>query len=149
MLFALVRGAITGLLKQLGVIVGVVVAILFTNITTPLLSKFLTWVSSGAINLDQTLLYAITFVIIVLLIYILSILLHKTTKFLKIVWLDRIGGALFCSFKYAMIVSLLLNIYQGLCEKFEIVPYKFEGITYDTVLNILPSILSFSESYGF
>ena len=72
LLFAVVRGAITGIFRQLGILVGVVVALLFTKLLSSLFSDFVYWLTSGATRLEGTLYYTLVFVSIVLLAFIIS-----------------------------------------------------------------------------
>lgn len=149
MLFALVRGAITGLMKQLGIILGVIFALLFTKLLSPFVGEFVSWITSGKTVLEGTLLYAIVFVTIVLLTHLIAILIHKTTKALKIAWIDRLGGAIFSCAKYLVIASIMLNLYVGGYKAvYDKEPEPLQGESYKLVLEVAPAIMNFAGEYG-
>lgn len=149
LIFAVVRGAITGIFRQVGVLVGVVIALLFTKILSSSLSDLVYWITSGATRLEGTLYYTLVFVAIVLITYIISILLHKTSKALKIVWIDRMAGAIFGGAKILLIVGVLLNIYVGIHTKiFGAPPAPIECYSYEPLLKSVSVVMDFVGNYG-
>ena len=149
LIFAVVRGAITGIFRQLGVLVGVVVALLFTRLLSSLFSDFVYYLTSGGTRLEGTLYYTIVFVVIVLLTYIISILLHKTTKALKIAWIDRMAGAVFGGAKVLLLVGVLLNVYVGIYKYiFSTPPAPIEAYSYEPLLKSVSVVMDFVGNYG-
>ena len=149
LIFAVVRGAITGIFRQLGILVGVVIALLFTKILSSGLSDLVYWITSGGTRLEGTLYYTLVFVAIVLITYIISILLHKTSKALKIVWIDRMAGAIFGGAKMLLIVGVLLNIYVGIHTKmFGAPPTPVECYSYEPLLKSVSVVMDFVGNYG-
>ena len=147
LIFALVRGAILGIFRQLGVLVGVVLALLFTGILSTLFSDLVYNITSGATRLEGTLYYSLMFVAIVLITYLISILLHKTSKVLKIGWIDRLLGAAFGGVKVLMIVGIVLHIgiYKGIYNQ---PPTPFEGVTYTPIVDSVSAIMKFVTDHG-
>ena len=149
LLFAVVRGAITGIFRQLGILVGVVVALLFTKLLSSLFSDFVYWLTSGATRLEGTLYYTLVFVSIVLLAFIISILLHKTTKALKIAWIDRLAGAIFGGVKMLLIAGVLLNVYVGIYKSlFNTMPAPIESYSYEPLLKSVSVVMDYVGNYG-
>lgn len=149
LIFALVRGAILGIFRQLGVLVGVVLALLFTGILSTLFSDLVYSITSGATRLEGTLYYSIMFVAIVLITYLISILLHKTSKVLKIGWIDRLLGAAFGGLKLLMIVGIVLHIYIGIYKGiYNQPPTPLEGVTYTPIVDSVSAIMKFVTDHG-
>ena len=148
-LFAVVRGAITGIFRQLGILVGVVIALLFTKLLSSLFSDLVYNLTSGGTRLEGTLYYTLVFVVIVLLTFIISILLHKTTKVLKIAWVDRLAGAAFGGVKMLLIAGVLLNVYEGIYKSiFDTPPTPIESYSYEPLLKSVSVVMDFIGNYG-
>lgn len=149
LLFAVVRGYITGLIRQLGILLGIVLGIVFSSMLAPLMIEFLSFVSGGNWNLGNRAATIFAFILIFLLTYIIGHVMHKTASTLKVGWLDRLGGALFSIAKYLLIISLLLNIYK--------IGYEFisgkeapaaAGVTYDKAIRFAPLVIGYAEDSG-
>ena len=148
-IFAFVRGAISGIFKQLGILVGVVLALLFTGLLSSLFSDLIFNITSGGTRLEGTLCYAIVFVTIVLLSYIVSILLHKTSKAMKIGWIDRIAGAFFGGAKLLLILGVVISIYEGVYRSLlKTAPPEVESIIYKPLLEYVSVVIDFIGNYG-
>lgn len=146
LLFAAVRGYITGLVRQLGVLLGILLGIVFSSIVAPYLKDFVAFISADnwAISLRAATILA--FILIFLLTYIIGHLMHKTASALKAGWLDRLAGTLFSVAKYLLIISLLLNIYQTGYEYVSGKPAPVpKGITYDRIIRFAPVIIGYAE----
>ncbi len=148
-IFAFVRGAISGVFKQLGVLVGVVLALLFTGLLSTLFSDLIFKITSGGTRLEGTLYHSIMFVTIVLISYLVSILLHKTSKAMKIGWIDRSFGALFGGVKLLLILGVGINIYEGVYRTLlKTSPPKVESIIYKPLLEYVSVVIDFIGNYG-
>lgn len=149
LIFAIVRGAIIGIFKQLGVLVGVVLALLFTRVCSSLVSDLVYWITSGGTRLEGTLFYAIVFVAIVLLTYIVSILLHKTSKAMNIGWINSLAGALFSAVKFMLLTGVLLKIYlsvySAVCGA---EPPPIKGVLYEPLMQSFSALMDFVGNYG-
>ena len=149
LLFALVRGYITGLVRQLGVLLGVILGIVFSSMTAPLLIEFLAFISGDNWHLGLRSATILAFVLIFLLTYIAGHLIHKTATTFKVGWLDRLCGALFGTVKYLLVISLLLNIYK---RGYEFISGNAApaptGGTYDKVIRFAPLVIGYAEETG-
>ncbi|MBO5720403.1 MAG: CvpA family protein [Bacteroidales bacterium] len=149
LIFAVVRGAITGIFKQIGVMVGVVVALLFTRLVSSLFSDLVYWITSGGTRLEGTLYYTLVFVSLVLLTFIVSILLHKTSKALKIAWINRVAGAIFGGVAMLLIIGVLLNVYVGLYKYvYHVEPEPIASYSYEPLLQSVSVVMDFIGNYG-
>ncbi|MEG1999568.1 MAG: CvpA family protein, partial [Bacteroidales bacterium] len=105
LMFSLVHGFISGLLKQIGIIFGLILGVLFTNLLSPYTEQILAWASNERVHATEHVSYVITFVVIFLAVNIAALFMYKTSQALKIGWIDHLGGALFGFVKYLLIVS--------------------------------------------
>ena len=146
LLFAAVRGYITGLVQQLGVLLGIVLGIVFSSMLAPLLVDFLSFISGGNWVAGLRTATILAFVVIFLLTYVIGHLIHKTASALKVGWLDRLCGTLFSVAKYLLIISLLLNIYtigyEFVCDKTAPAP---TGVTYAKIVRFAPLVVGYAD----
>lgn len=93
----------------------------------------------GFIKAEETLLKVIAFAVIFIVIFLASILLCKLIeKILKLVmlgWLNKLLGVVFALLKYAIILGLLIVLFNTLNVKFHLVKEEwFEGaVVYDAL----------------
>jgi len=140
-LFGVFRGFIKGLFVQIAAITSLVLgiygAIHFSNFVAHLLSNKTSW-NNTTINIVS---FAITFIIIVLLITIAGKAFTKLADFAAIGLLNKILGAIFGGVKIALILSVLLNIF----DKFNNVltfldeDTKEEAVFYKPIQEIVPT----------
>lgn len=148
-IIAVLHGAMTGVFRQLGVIGGVVMALLFTGLVSSGISELAYILSSGSINLEGTLYYTIIFSAIVIITFIASIFLYQTTKSLKIGWLDCLLGAVFGGVKMLLISGILLNVYVGLYKhSHKTEPPPIESLSYTPLLESVSVIVNYAGEFG-
>lgn len=149
LLFALVRGYITGIIRQLGVLLGIILGIIFSSMLAPLLSEFLTFISGSSWHIGTRGATILSFILIFLLTYIIGHFIHRTAAALKIGWFDSLSGAIFNCAKYLLIISLLLNIYKIGYEYVSSTPAPVPaGVTYDKIIKIAPLVIGYAEESG-
>jgi len=138
---AIIRGISQGLIKQivslLSILVGAWCAFQFSSMLTEWLQQY--------INADQQILGIIAFVIIVIAVIIglnlLGNLLTKTMEIASLGWANKLLGVLFAILKTAMILGLLIMVFEGLNDKFALV--EKESLESCTVYSALESFASF------
>ena len=128
LLGAIVVGYSKGLVKQLASLVSWVAAIL-------LCYKF------G--DLVQDIFLAISFLIVMLVIRLAMRLSKKILKATKLGFVDHLGGALLFLFKYAFIVSIVLNLLFAINPDMDTFGTKhmFNNKPYEFTLDLMPRVL--------
>lgn len=119
LLFGAFRGFSKGLVIEIatlaGLALGVFVAIRYSSFTEGILQDFLN-ISSRYISYISL---AITFIIVVVAVYILGKLLTKLVDAVSLGLANKLLGTLFGIVKYFIIVCVLLMIVHALNEKFQ------------------------------
>lgn len=114
LLFALIRGFSQGLVKQvfsiIGFILGIIAAYLFAGKVAPYLSEFF----NAPLSFMLPLSYFLVFIGVVIICSIVGRLFHHLITFATLGPLNRLGGAVVSTLKYAIILGLVLNLYTSL-----------------------------------
>ncbi len=108
---ALVTGAMTGLVKQLGTMVAFVVAVLACRFFGADVADALVSSSAEHATIWRGCCYALVFVVAFVLVVLLARLLHATVSAMKLGAVNRILGALFRAFLWIVIASACLNVW--------------------------------------
>ena len=140
-LCAVVTGAIKGFVHQMGTIAGLIGGILACRIFG---EDVATWaVARGTENagLLRALVYCGLFLVVFLSLSLVARLLGAILSAIKLRALDRVGGAVFRLALWMLIVSLLLNVYLGICPndkgRFHVASKPWRGIVADMAPKLL------------
>ncbi len=138
-LFALAgirRGLVAELLKIVGLVVAILIAIEFADL---LAAKI-----AGVVNASQESLVVISFILIILgimLLFRIAVeLLQRILHYSMLGWVDRLGGAMFGAVKATIIVSLLLWGLLFLPMKQYTQDLQDNTATYSIILGVAPAI---------
>jgi len=131
LLFGLVRGGIKGLFVEiaslLALVLGIYGALHFSNFAAEFLESRVDW-SEQVINITA---FAITFVIIVLAISLAGKALTKLADFAALGLLNKLLGAAFGALKIALILSIVLLLFNKLNKT---LPFVNDADIEDSVL---------------
>ncbi len=145
LLYGLIKGFSNGLIKEitglLSLVVGIYVALNFSNLLEPHLSR----IFDNYEQFKPLLAFAILFISVLLLIKLLGHLTDKLTKALALGFLSRILGGIFSMLKLALIISFLLMTEL----KFELIPQdtKQSAQLYRPITNLVELISPHIEKY--
>ena len=143
--YGLIKGFSNGLIKEitglLSLVVGIYVALNFSNLLEPHLSR----IFDNYEQFKPLLAFAILFISVLLLIKLLGYLTDKLTKALALGFLSRILGGIFGMLKLALIISFLLMIES----KFELIPQdtKQSAQLYKPITNLVELISPHIEKH--
>jgi len=122
LLLALLKGFKKGLVIELAtlaaLVLGILGAIKFSDITEQYLSQH---INSDHIGLIA---FFVTFILIVIGVHIIAKMLDKLVSAVALGLINRILGAAFSVLKYAFIISVLMAVFNSFDEKFNIIPDK-------------------------
>ncbi len=141
-LFGLVRGFMKGLFVEVASLValvaGVYGAIHFSNFASDFLQSKVDW-NEKTINITA---FAITFVIIVLAIALAGKALTKLADFAALGIINKLLGGIFGALKIALILSVVLNIFDKLNSTITFVEEENidDTVLYKPVKSLLPTI---------
>ena len=145
LIIGLVKGFRNGLVIELAalaaLVLGLLGAVYFSDITESYLSQYLTSDHIGIIA------FVITFVLIVIGVHLLARVLDKLITAVALGPVNRIMGALFSLLKYAFIISVLLAVVNGLERNFKFIPeeQKESSMLYEPIASIAPFVFPYLE----
>ena len=143
LLLGFIQGFKKGLFVELASLVGLIAAVYgaihFSHITASWLAERTSW-TEKVINLAA---FAITFVIIVLIVSLAGKLLTKIANFAMLGIINKIAGAAFAVIKYAFLLSVVIMFLNEANERIGFVSENAmeESILFSPVKSIAPALL--------
>ncbi len=143
LLLGFIQGFKKGLFVELASLVGLIAAVYgaihFSHIAANWLAERTSW-TEKVINLAA---FAITFVIIVLIVSLAGKLLTKIANFAMLGIINKIAGAAFAVIKYAFLLSVVIMFLNEANERIGFVSEKAmeESILFSPVKSIAPALL--------
>ena len=143
LLLGFIQGFKKGLFVELASLVGLIAAVYgaihFSHIAANWLAERTSW-TEKVINLAA---FAITFVIIVLIVSLAGKLLTKIANFAMLGIINKMAGAAFAVIKYAFLLSVVIMFLNEANERIGFVSEKAmeESILFSPVKSIAPSLL--------
>ena len=113
------KGFIAQVISLVSLWLGVWLAFHFSDIACTWLSQYLTGVSETVLHIAG---FLLVFVIVAVLLFLVGRLLKGLSKMVALGWLDWVLGILFALFKAALLIGLVLILFDTLNLKFDIVP---------------------------
>jgi membrane protein required for colicin V production len=112
LLYAAYKGLVNGLFAELAslisLLLGVYVAVKFSDLTTLTLGKFVHW-NPKTIQITA---FFLTFILVVIGISLLAKILTKIAGFTYLGWLNKLGGAFVRILKTVLIISVFLSLFE-------------------------------------
>lgn len=141
LIFAFIKGLISGFIKELASVVAIIVGLLGAVMLYPSVSH---WISSMFdCRYRDVIAFIGLFIAIALAIHLLARLLHNVVEGLSLSIVNRIAGALFSLFKYAFLISIIVNLFSFFDkESILIEPDKQDSsMVYPMVKSLAPMVL--------
>lgn len=142
LIFGFIRGLMKGLFVEvaslLALIAGVYGAIHFSYYIGDFLKSKVSW-EEQYISLVA---FAATFAIIVLIVSLLGRILTKVANFAFLGWLNKILGGVFAALKYALIISIVLLLFDRFNNTIPFIDQeaKNSSILYEPVRKLAPTL---------
>jgi len=135
------KGFIIEVASLAALILGIWGAIKFSDWTAGYISKTFNY-HLGSLS---TIAFLITFVCIVVLVHILGKILDTTVKAVALGFLNRLAGIIFGVLKAAVILSVLLLLFDSVDENVHILPskQKAESKIYSPMKQLVPTLFPF------
>lgn len=140
------KGFIVELASLAALILGIWGAIKFSDWTAGYISRTFNYHSTFL----GTLAFLVTFIGIVILIHILGKVLDKTVKAIALGFLNRLAGVIFGLLKIAVILSILLLLFDPVDENVHILPaqQKAESKLYSPMKQVVPTLFPFIKLWS-
>ena len=138
-IIGIAKGIITQIVSLLSVIVGAILASRF--------SPDLTQVAMLQFGTEEPVTHVVCFIAIFLIsALVMALVGHLITKLIKVAtlgWLNRLLGGLFAIFTTALLLGLLISVFEGLNASWNIVaPEKFEDLKVDVGCDTREEVLN-------
>ena len=135
-------GLFKGLIKELASLAAIVLGIYGARAFAPTISDFFIHSLSFSSKTALPLAYLFLFILIATVLIILAKTLDKFFDSIALGGLNKLLGGVFAAFKYALVVSVLLNLFEAVDSRFPIIKpkSKSESIGYKPVLNLAPKL---------
>jgi len=137
-----VFGLFKGLIKELASLAAIVLGIYGARLFAPSVSQFLIHNLKFSEKTALPLAYLFLFIGIGILLLFIAKALDKVFDSIALGGLNKFLGGVFCALKYALIVSVLLNVFNGLNSKLSLIKSKTkaESIAYKPLMNLAPTL---------
>ncbi|NCC99491.1 MAG: CvpA family protein [Bacteroidia bacterium] len=147
--WGLVRGLYKGIVMSIASFVGLIIAIILANRFS---ADFSVELHNWFVFSDKTthvISYFAIFVVVSLLCFFIAKLLDKFLKIVTLSWLNRLLGAIFGVIKYALILSVLINLANELNSHIPFISEekRTESILYMPLKEFVPAVLPYAKSY--
>ena len=112
--FGLFKGFVKEVVSLLAVILALLAAEFFSGRLSPAVSDWFNLSGKAATTLS----YVLIFIITVVGAFVLSRITDRVLRSISLGWLNSILGAVFGALKIAVVVSVLMNVFDALDSKF-------------------------------
>ena len=150
----IIHGLVTGIVKQVISLVSLIAAILLSGAVAKMISRWVEqhiqngnhWFTPGVQNVFY---YILAFILIVSLFSIAAGLIDKIINYTPVGVLNRLVGALFGVFMWALCLSILLNFIAVFDTQSQLIskPIKESSIFYERVRMIFPTIFPYIKDF--
>jgi len=138
------KGLIIELTSLIALWLGVYSGIHFSNLLAAFLQKNY---SLHSVYLP-IIAFAILFLGIIALLFLIAKLTERFLKLILLNWLNRLLGAIFGGLKFALLISVLFFIFSRVEQKFGIIPLnaKTNSVLYQPISKLAPAIIPILKS---
>lgn len=135
-------GLFKGLIKELTSLAAIILGIYGAKMLAPAVSDILIKSFEFSAKTAKPLAYLLLFIAIAILLLILANVVDKVFSSLSLGGLNKLMGGIFGGLKYALIVSVLLNVFDALDSRFSIISIetKDQSIGYKPLMKFGPAL---------
>lgn len=135
------NGLIAEVVSLAALVLGIWGAIEFSYITADFLTEKLN-LNTEHLNIIS---FIVTFIVIVILVHIVGNTINKMVEAVTLGFVNKLAGMVFAVLKSALILSIILLIFDRIDEDVKILPEKAkaESRMYEPIKNFAPSLLPF------
>ncbi|VBB48074.1 Colicin V production protein [uncultured Paludibacter sp.] len=140
--FGLIIGLFKGFVKELvsflAIIVALIAAEMFASTISPWVADFFNFSEKTG----KTVAYILVFIAALIVMFLLSKFTEKIISKINLGWLNSLAGGVLGALKYAVIISILMNVFEAVDLRFHLVKQekKEASIGYVPILKLAPSL---------
>ena len=145
---ALIQGLRKGFIAQVVAIISLVLggwlAYKFSAVVTEWLAQWLD-ITGQALNIIS---FILIFAVVVTLLFLLGKILEASVKIILLGWLNKLLGLVFALLKYALVIGLLVILFDSINDKFSLVSrsYLDSSFMYSGLKSISYSVFPYLKS---
>ena len=149
LLYGLVRGLFRGIVQSIGSLVGLVLGIALAYVYADALSQQLSQWFVFTANQSYTIAFILLFVVVVLVCALLVKMLDKFLSIVTLAWLNKLLGGCFGLLKYALLLSVLINLVDIVDERFNWIQpqVKEQSFLYKPIKAVVPTLMPYVHFY--
>lgn len=145
LVWGIVRGLMSGFIRSLSVFVGLILGITLAQTyaadLSPTIQEWFTLSARQCLSIA----YVTIFVAVMIVVAIIARILDKFLHLILLGWLNKLLGAIFGFFKWAIILSFFIMVIEYANSKFEFLSpeKKSESLLYEPIKKVVPTIMPY------
>ncbi len=135
-------GLFKGLIKELTSLAAIFLGIYAAKLLSPWLAGILIKSSGFSVKTAHPVAYVLIFIAVAVALLIIAKTIDKVFDSISLDGLNKLMGGIFGGLKYALIISVVINLFNIADSKFKIISQatKSESIVYEPILNLAPKL---------
>jgi membrane protein required for colicin V production len=145
------KGFKNGLIKEVGTLAALVLGIWGAVRLSGFTAEYIESYTNAPLEYIPLIAFGLTFLLIIVVIFLLAHLLDKFVDTLKLDWLNKAGGIVFGVLKMLLIISALMFVVNQLNSKHKFIPNQFteESILYNPLSDLIEVAYPYIEKTAF
>lgn len=141
----LIRGYISGLVMQLAMLAGIILGAIFAGLLSDLIAPALIDWTKASPHIIGPLSYIIAFLLILLALFLVGRMIQSTLKAVRLNLPNRLAGAVFCTLKWFLVLSVLINVIEEFDQNktFLTEDIREKSYSYAIVKEVAPTIIPY------
>ncbi|MGM9806141.1 MAG: CvpA family protein [Candidatus Aphodosoma sp.] len=131
MVYGLVQGVRHGIVREMAALAAVIVGIYMARYMSARLVPYIVECTGWSLSVSASVAYVIVFLAVVVCVNLMAYILSRLLKAVMLGGVNRLFGGLFGMLKWALVVSVILNIMAFACE---FIPFKDNPAVQSSVL---------------
>jgi len=144
-LLALIKGFFFGFVMQIAMLAGLILGAIFAGKLSEFIAPELIKLTDVSPHIMAPLSYIVAFIAILVALFFAGKLVESFIKAVKLNTFNRIAGALFCSLKWIVLFSILLNLLVEFDRDKKIIKedIRENAITYSVVSEVAQTVIPY------
>lgn len=149
--YGIIKGVIKGFVLQLASLIGLIAGMYFAKLyASSVATLFYHWFDIS-LQYGKAVAFLVLFLIVGLFVYLLAKSLDRFIELISLKWLNKLLGAVFGGLKYALILSVLLNVLQAIDQKNNILSEETQNksLFYRPITAMVPVLIPYFTTEDF
>lgn len=145
LIYGAIKGYIKGLILEASSLIGVIIGIYLAKIYSDNAAASMQEWFDLSQRYAQPMGYFLVFVFVVLICHFIAKLVDRIVKVVLLDWLNKGAGIFFGLLKYALVLSIFLNVFQAIDNKVKMIKQekKDSSLLYNPIKNFVPTVMPY------